>query len=143
MAKFILGVGTTAAKLTVGGTDLTDHLRSITINQEIGEVDVTAFNSVSVNNSPGLIDDSWELEFFQDFASSSVDATLYPLIGSATGATFIFQTNGGTVTSVFPKYTLVGTLYNYNPVSGAVGEASMNSVTVKPVSGQYTTRGTS
>ena len=141
--RYLMGVGTTACKLTVGGTDLTSYCRSITINQEYAEVDVTGMNSVSVSNVPGLIDDSWEIEWFQTWDASAVDATLYPLLGSQTGATFIFQTNGGTVTSTMPKYTLVGTLYTYQPVQGEVGAVSMTTTTVKPIAGQYTTRGTS
>lgn len=143
MAIYIMGVGTTAAKLTVGGVDLTDHVRSITINQDYAAVDITALNAVAVSNSPGLIDDTWEIEWYQDFAASKVDATLYPLLGSTSGATFIFQTNGGTVSTTAPKYTLVGTLYTYEPVAGTVGDASMTTTTIRPIAGGYTARATS
>lgn len=141
--RYLMGVGTTACKLTVGGTDLTTFARSITINQEYAEVDVTALNSVSVSNVPGLIDDSWEIEWFQSWDASAVDATLSPLLGSQTGATFVFQTNGGTVTATEPKYSLLGTLYTYQPVAGEVGSVSMTTTTVKPIAGQYTQKGTS
>lgn len=141
--RYIMGLGTTACKLTVGGVDLTSYARSITINQEFNEVDVTGLNSVAVSNYPGLINDSWEIEWFQTWDASAVDATLYPLLGTTTGATFIFQTNGGTVTSTMPKYTLVGTLYSYQPVNGTVGDVSMTTTTVLPIPGGYTSRGTS
>lgn len=143
MAIYLQGVGSTACKFTVGGVDLTNHLKSITINQEYDSVDVTAANATSKAFLVGLADDSWDIELYQDFATSSVDATFYPILGSSTGTTFIYQTNGGTVTATNPKYTLLGTVYSYQPVSGAVGDASMLSVNVKPAASSSTVRGTS
>lgn len=143
MAIYLQGVGANACKFTVGGVDLTDHLHQITINQDFDDVDVTAMNAVSKAHAVGLRDDSWEIELYQDFGSSSVDATLFPLLGSSTGATFLYQTSGSTVSATNPKYTMVGCLFSYQPVDGTVGAASMNKIKVMPAAGSSTTRGTS
>lgn len=143
MAIYLMGVGSTACKFTVGGTDLTSRLKSITINQDFDSVEVTAMNSTSKAYLVGLSEDSWDLELFQDYGTSLTDSVFFPLLGSSTGATFLYQTNGGTITATNPKYTLVGTVYSYQPVSGTVGEASMLTVNVKPAAGSTTVRATS
>lgn len=143
MPIYLIGVGTTACKFTVGGTDLTSMLRSITINQEFDDVDITAMNAVSHAHAVGLRDDSWDLELYQNFDSSSTDASFYTLLGASSGTTFVYQTNASTVTATMPKYTLVGNLFSYPPIDGAVGDVSILKVTVKPAAGQYTQRGTS
>jgi hypothetical protein len=143
MAIYLQGVGSTACKFTVGGVDLTSRLKSITINQEYDAVEVTASNATSKAYLVGLADDSWDVEMFQDFASSMTDATFYPLLGSSTGTTVVYQTNGGTVTATNPKYTLLATVYSYQPVSGSVGDVSMLKINLKPAAGATTTRGTS
>jgi hypothetical protein len=143
MAIYLQGVGASAVLFTVGGTDLTDHVRSLTINQDFDDIDITPMNAVSKQHAVGLRDDSWEVEFFQDFAAGSVDAVLSPLLGSSTGATLVYQTSGTTVGTSNPKYSMVGNLFSYQPVNGEVGAASMITVTFMPAQGSSTTRATS
>lgn len=142
MAIYILGVGANAIKVTYAGTDLTDHVKSITINESYDEVEITAMNAVAHSFVPGLRDDSIDIEFFQDFATSSVSPTLQTYLGSTSGATLIIQSNGATVTSTAPKWTLVGAPYTYSPIDGEVGNPSMTKVTFKPVAGQSITYAT-
>ena len=143
MAIYLVGVGASAVKFTVGGTDLTDHLKSITINQDFDDQDVTAMNAITHAHAVGLRDDSWDIEMFQDYASSSVDSVFNGILGSSTGATFVFQTSGTTVSTTNPKYTMVGALFSYNPIDGSVGDPSMIKINVKPVAGSSTVRATS
>lgn len=133
--RYLIGVGSTAAKLTVGGTDITTQCRAITINQEYDDNDATGFNATSHQHVPGLTDDSIELELYQSFDASSTDATIYTVLGSQTGTTVIYQTNGSTVTATNPKYTLVGSPYSYQPVDGAVGDLAITKVKFMPVPG--------
>ena len=143
MAIYLVGVGATSSLFSVGGVDLTDHVRSIDISQTYDQVDDTAFNATNRAFLVGLSDSQMTVEFYQDFASSKVDATLYPLLGSSTGATIVFQTNGATVSATNPKYTMVGAIFDYHPVNGAVGEVSTTSVPFKPISGATLVRATS
>lgn len=142
MSIFLNGVGANTFKVSVAGTDLTNHVKSVTINQQVDDVDVTAFGAVSKAHMPGLRDDSIELEFFQDYAAGSVDQTLNPLLGSAAGGTVIIIAGGTTPSATTPSYTMVGSPYTYNPIDGSVGDASMNKVTFKPAPGSFIARAT-
>jgi hypothetical protein len=142
MGIFLNGVGANSFKVTVAGTDLTDHVKSVTINQEYDDVDVTAMGATAKAHMPGLRDDSLDIEFFQDFAASKVDATLNTLLGSATGSTVVVIAGGTTASATTPSYTLIGSPYTYNPIDGSVGEASMTKVTFKPAPGQSIVRAT-
>ncbi len=143
MGIFITGVGTNSFLFKYNGVDLTNHVQSVTINQSFDDIDITPMGSISKQHAPGLRDDSVDVTFFNDYATSSVDATLFPFLGSTTGATVLIQTSGATVSATQPSYTFVGCLYNYTPIDGTVGTASMNKVTFKPAAGSSITRGTS
>lgn len=141
---FYIATGATAPGLTVGGVDLSDHVQSIEVPYSYEPVDVTAMGATSKASSPGLRDDKIVVTFFQDFASAKVDATLNPLVGSASGATVIAYASGTSASSTAPKYTLLAWLSEYSPINvGAPGEASTTQVTFLPVAGQSITRGTS
>jgi len=143
MGIFLTGVGAGSFLLSYNGVDLTNHVKSVTINQNFDAVEITAMGAVAKAYVPGLRDDSVDVELFQDYAASSVDQTIFPFLGSATGATLLIQTSGTTVNSANPKYTLLGSPYTYNPVDGTVGSAGMNKITFKPAAGQSIVRGTS
>ena len=143
MSIYMTGVGVGSFKVTYNAVDLTDHIRSVTINQTFDDIDVTAMGAVAHAHVPGLRDDSVDIEFYQDFAASEVDATINGLLGSTSGATLLIQTSGTTVTATAPKYTVLAAPFNYSPIDGQVGTASMTKVTFKPVAGQYIARGTS
>ncbi len=143
MAIYLNGVGTGAVLFSINGTDLSDHVRSVDIHFEYDRVDVTAMNATNKAFLVGLPESTFTVEFYQDFAASKVDATLYPFLGSSTGCTVLFQTSGTTVTTTNPKYSAVCGIFSYDPVNGAVGEASTTSVEFRPVSGTGITRATS
>lgn len=143
MSIYLQGVGVASCKVTVGGVDLTDHVKSIAVNYDYDDVDITAMNATSKAHAAGLRDDSIEFEFYQDFATSSVDVTLNASLGSSTGTTVVVQTSGSTVTATNPKYTLVGIPFTYSPIDASVGDASMTKVKFMPAAGQAIVRGTS
>lgn len=143
MAIYLNGVGTSAVLFQVNATDLTDHVRSVDIHFEYDRVDVTAMNATNKAFLVGLPESTMTVEFYQDFASGKVDATLSPFLGSSTGATILFQTSGTTVSTTNPKYSAVCGIFSYDPVNGAVGEASTTSVEFRPISGTGIVRGTS
>lgn len=92
---------------------------------------------------PGLTDDTIEIEFYQDFAAANVHATINPYVGSSSGATLVIQSNASTVSTTNPKWTLIGSPYNYNPLQGDVGTPSTTRITFRPAAGQAITTGTS
>lgn len=142
----LIATGTTAPGLKVGGVDLSAHVKSIEVQENVADVDVTGMGAVSQQHAPGLRDDRIIVTFFQDFmavATGAVDAVINPLVGSATGATIIAYANGITASSTAPSYTMVGSPFSYSPINiGGPGEASTTQVTFLPVAGSSITRGT-
>ena len=81
MAIFTL----TDATIIVNSVTLSDHANSVTVEDTRDPVDITAFGATSKTMTKGLGDAKITIQFFQDFASAKVHATLQPLIGSTTG----------------------------------------------------------
>jgi hypothetical protein len=125
-------------KVTVGTTVLSDSIASVTLDITSDEVETTAFGSTYRTRIGGLKDASVSLDFHQDFGAGSVDALLFPLMGS-TVAVKIAPTSG-TVTATNPEYRFTALVTQYQPFAGAVGDLATLSVTW-PVSGEVV-RGT-
>ena len=125
-------------KITIGTTNLSTSINSVTLDITADEVETTAFGSTYRTRIGGLKDASVSLDFHQDFAAGSVDALLSPLMGS-TVAVKIAPTSG-TVTATNPEYRFTALVTQYQPYSSATGDLATLSVTW-PVSGEVV-RGT-
>ena len=136
MARIVL----TDAYVVVNSVDLSDHINSVEIAQSFDSVETTAFGDSGRTRTGGLEDSSITLSFHQDFAASSVDQTISPLVGGT--AAFEIRAVGTAIglSSTNPKWTGTVLITEWNPLSGAVGELSTADVTW-PVSGQIA-RGT-
>jgi hypothetical protein len=131
LAKFVA----TDYKITINGANFSNSLASVELPIEVEEQETTAFGSQWRTRIAGLKSGSITLEFHQDFAASSVDATLYPLLG--TNATVVVTPTSGTVTATNPSYTGTYLVTQYSPFSATVGDLSVLSVTW-PLSGELT-----
>ena len=132
MAKIVL----TNAYVSVGGVDLSDSISSVSLSTTRDAVETTAFGSTAARTHvAGLADNSVTLEFHQDFATSEVEQTIYPLLGTTT--TVIINANGSSTTTTNPSYTFSALVTEWTPVNGAVGELATASVTW-PISGAIT-----
>lgn len=132
MAKIVL----TNAYVSVGGVDLSDSISSVSLSTTRDAVETTAFGSTAARTRVGgLADNSVTLEFHQDFATSEVEQTIYPLLGTTT--TVIINANGSSTTTTNPSYTFSALVTEWTPVNGAVGELATASVTW-PISGAIT-----
>ena len=132
MARIVL----TNAKITINAVNLSDHIASVTLSTSSDVVDTTGFSSTAARSRvAGLADNSVTLEFHQDFATSNVEATVYPLIGTTT--TVVVTPVDTTVSGTNPSYTFTALVAEWQPLSGAVGELANASVTW-PISGAIT-----
>lgn len=127
MAKFVLKTPI----ITVDGVNLSDHISSVTIETTFDEVDVTAFGSTYKEILQGLGDATITLAVFQDFDAASVDATLWPLSQSGEGFVVVVKPTSAAVSATNPSYTMTGVLLSYNPIAGAIGEASTTDVSIR------------
>jgi len=131
MAKF----AATDYFVSISGTNFSDSLNSVELAEEADNLETTAFGSTWSTRIGGLKQASLTLNFMQDFAAGSVDATLNPLLGSI--ATVIIKPTSGTVTATNPSYTMTALVTQYSPFASSVGDIATLSVTW-PVSGSVT-----
>lgn len=132
MARIVL----TDVGVLINNVDLSDHVASVTINQNVDAVETTAFGDGGRTRVGGLEDSSLTLDFHQDFASANVDATIGPLLGLTT--TFEIRPIGGdAVGATNPFFTGTCLVTEFTPLNGSIGDLSTASVTW-PVSGVVT-----
>lgn len=106
--------------LSIGGTDLSDWLLNVTVDYEAEAVDETAMGETTRKMKGGLKNWTVNATFKQDFAASSVDVTVFSLVG--TTSTIIVRPTSSAVGSTNPNYTGTGLITKYVPVGNGVGE---------------------
>ena len=131
MAKLVL----TNPSITIGGVDLSDHINNVTLDTKYDIVETTAFGSTAKTRVAGLADNSVTIDFMQDFEASSVEATIYPILGTATS--IVIKPVAGTTTTTNPQYTISAVVSEWQPLKGGIGQLATASVTW-PVSGAIT-----
>lgn len=134
MARLVL----TNAFVTINAVNLSDHITSITLTTTDDVVETTAFGSSARTRVGGLGDNSVAIEFQQDYAASSVEATINgtsSLVGTVTA--IVVKPNGSTTAADNPAYSFNALVAEWTPLVGAVGELATASVTW-PISGEVT-----
>ena len=132
MAKFV-------AKdydITINGDDFSASLAAVTLNLTSEEQETTAFGNDYRSRIGGLKDASVSLDFHQDFGASSVDATLYPLLGS--NATVVVKPTSDAIGSTNPGFSAVYLVAEYSPYDSSVGDLATLSVEWPIASGTVT-----
>lgn len=118
----------TNCSIKINTVQLADRANTVTLNYEVDSVEVTAFGSGGHTFTGGLQNNSIEVTLQQDFAAANVEATIYPLVGTATTVEIIPV--NATVSSTNPKYTISNAfLAAHSPVAGGVGELASTSLT--------------
>ena len=127
MAALVL----TNAYITINSVNLSDHIASVTLTTADDVIETTAFGSTARTRVAGLADNSVTLEFNQDYATSALEATIYPTLGTGVSMTV------RPVAGVSPAYSFTALVSEWTPLNGAVGELATASVTW-PISGVIT-----
>tara|TARA_R110002110_G_scaffold115958_10_gene287250 strand:+ start:2755 stop:3162 length:408 start_codon:yes stop_codon:yes gene_type:complete len=115
--------------LSLDGTDLSDHVRQVTLTYQAELQDKTAMSDNTRSRLGGLKDWSLSVEFNQDFAASEVDVTIFSLVG--TTFTVILRPDAGSVSTTNPNYTGTGILEEYTPIGGSVGDVAIAPITIQ------------
>ena len=123
MAKF----AATDYKVTVNGTNFSTNLNSVELALESDDLETTAFGGTFRERIGGLKTGSVTLQFMQDFAASSVDATLFPLYNTL--ATVVITPTSSAVGTANPSYTAVCLVNSYSPHASSDGDIATFSVT--------------
>lgn len=125
----------TNASVVLASTDISQYITSISLNSTYDIVETTAFGNTAKTRVAGLADNSVTFEFNQDYATSAIEQTIYPLLGTA--ATVVAKPVAGTTTTINPQYTFSALISEWTPLNGSVGELATASVTW-PISGAIT-----
>lgn len=126
MAKIVL----TDASITINSVLLSDHANSVTLTYEKDAVEDTAFGSNGHTFTGGLQNISCEIAFMQDFAAASVEATIYPLVGTTT--TIVVKPTSSAVSATNPSYTISNAfIASHTPIAASVGELAMTTISAQ------------
>lgn len=112
----------------INSIDLSDHITSVSLNQAFDELEVTALGDTAHKFTKGLESATLTLDFLNDFAASSVAATLQSAYGTTVTAVLI-PVKGTAVSATNPLYTVSIIINNLTPLNGAVGDISTQSIT--------------
>lgn len=120
----------TDAFVSVDGNDISDHVKSVTINYGSETQDNTVMGDDTRSRIGGLKDWSVTIQVVNDWAASEVDSVLFPLVGT-TFTVIVRPDNSEGVSATNPNYTGTGILESYPPLGNAVGELAESGVTIQ------------
>ena len=114
--------------------DLTNHVKSITINRTFDELEVTAMGDTGHKFVAGLEASTIAVDFFNDTATASVLQTLNTLVGTSAAFKICQTTVPGspstaTISATNPLYSGLVLVNKLTPVNGTVADISMQSLT--------------
>lgn len=110
------------AFVSINAVDLSDHVRSVNMDLGVEPQDDTAMGDNTRSAEAGLKIYSLTVEFYQDFATGEIDATLFPLLGAAPFTVIVRAVKAVAVGPTNPNYTGSMILTKYPPVTGTVGD---------------------
>ena len=112
--------------VTVAGVNLSTALTSVELTLEADDKPTTTFGSGFVTRVGGLKQGTVKLNFLQNFDAASVEATIYPLLGTI--ATVVIKPTSGTVSATNPTYTVPCLVTQVQPISASVGDIAVQQV---------------
>ena len=124
--------------ISIAGTDFSDSIAALTLDISREQLEITAFGDAARRYIGGLQDSSVTLSFHQDFASGSVDSTVWGNLGGTVA--IIVKPTSGAVSATNPSYSFNALVVQSTPFSSNVGDLATMDVTW-PVDGAIT-RGT-
>ena len=114
--------------LKINSIDLSDHVTSVTLNQNFDELEVTAMGDTAHKFVKGLESASLTVSFLNDTAASSVLATLQAAYGTTTGVKML-QDKSAAVGATNQLYTFDILVNNLTPINGAPGDMATMDIT--------------
>lgn len=114
--------------------DLSNHVKSVTINKTFDELEVTAMGDTGHKFVAGLEASTIAVDFFNDTATASVLQTLNSLVGTSAAFKVCQTVTAGspttaTISATNPLYSGLVLVNKLTPVNGTVADISMQSLT--------------
>ena len=123
---------------TIGGVDLSDKVTSVTLNRTFDQLETTAMTTTATAGHTyvaGLEASSLTVSFLLDNASTEVNQTIRPLLGTVAAVT-LKQTSDA-VSAANPEYQFSVLVDNFTDINGDVSSLGTADCTW-PVSGVVT-----
>ena len=115
----------------INNVDLSDHVKSITLNRQFDELEVTAMGDFSHRFTKGLESSTLTLSLLNDYATSptnSVEAVLSGAWGTSVAFKLI-QFKGTAVSAANPIYSGTILVNKTTDINGATGDISTQDIT--------------
>jgi hypothetical protein len=122
----------TDAFVSINGVDLSDQVKSVSLDYEAQMQNDTVMGDGTLSNMPGLKNWRAQVTWAQNFDSAKVDATLFPLVGNAGFTIILREAKTGGVSATNPNFQGGAVLSNYQPLNGQVGAFHEVSSTFMP-----------
>lgn len=119
----------TDVSVVVDGTDLSDHCAQVSTPFNMNKLDTTAFGDDWETSIGGIKNGSVTIQLHQDFASSSVDDTIWGAFNTGTPVTIVVKPTSDSVSSTNPSYSFDALPETTEPVASSVGELATQSIT--------------
>lgn len=125
----------TDASVTIGGVDLSSLIKAVTVNKTFDPKETTGFGATVKTREAGLGDVEISIDWFGDYAASSVYATMEPLIGTVT--TYAVKKSSGATAATNPQWSGNVLVTEFPLIAAEHGEVHEFSTTW-PGDGDYT-----
>ena len=112
--------------ILINSVDLSNHVTSVTFSEIADELETTAFGQSFRSRIGGLKDGTLDVDFNNDFALSSVQASIRTLLGTV--VVVVLKPTSGVVAATNPSYTFSVLITEWSTLGNAVGELATASV---------------
>lgn len=125
MAKFV----TTNGRLSINAVDLSTHVKTMSLKRGASLQEASAMGDLDEKALAGLRNGTLDVTFLNDFATGSVDATLFGLVGAAPFAVAVRPVNA-TVSVTNPEFQFNALLAD-DDIPFDHGQVAMRTVSFK------------
>lgn len=139
MAEFILE----NCRVEINAVNYTVNVKSVSMNFDRDDLDVTAMGDVAHGSRLGLItNEGPTIEAYNDYTDNGMDEALYDLANNRTAVTCKIRENAAAAISTGnPEYQYSAVyVKSITPITGEVGSIAMNSIVLIKAKGCVLTR---
>jgi hypothetical protein len=121
---------------TFNAVDISDHVRNGMVAAEADQLDSTAMGDSWREYTGGLKSGTYTIEVLDDFASGSIDATIWGAFNTGTAVAVAVRPVNGAIATTNPEYqfNVLPRIWN---MGGSLGEMAAKSLTY-PITGAIT-----
>lgn len=122
MARYVA----TDNQILINDVDFSSSIAAVTLALTADEVETTSFSGSFRSRIGGLKDATVTLDFHQDFGANAVDATLFPLLGTA--VTIRVTPTSEAISETNPGFEGDFLCTEYSPFENSVGDLATLSI---------------